>query len=112
MTGDGPEPVGGGGGRAGSNGGDAGGGGGDGDGDSDLRPAPLREAVARRGSLLRTVRAVGWSFFGVRRSAEHEKDVANLNPLHVILVGLAGAALFVVVLVLLVRWVVGSGVAG
>jgi hypothetical protein len=31
---------------------------------------------------------------------------------HVIIAGLIGAALFVVALVLLVRWVVGSGIAG
>lgn len=74
--------------------------------------APLRDAVARKGSLLRTARAVGWSFFGVRKSAEHERDVASLNPLHVVVIGVAAAALFVVLLVLLVRWVVGSGVAG
>ena len=73
--------------------------------------APLRDAVARKGSLLRTARAVGWSFFGVRKSAEHEQDLASLNPVHVIVAGVAAAALFVVLLVLLVRWVVGSGVA-
>ena len=35
----------------------------------------------------------------------------KLNPVHVIVAGVAGAALFVLVLVLLVRWVIGSGVA-
>ena len=71
----------------------------------------LKDAVKRKGSFLQTMRAVGWSFFGVRKSAEHEKDLASLNPLHVIAAGVAAAALFVVLLVLLVRWVVGSGVA-
>ena len=73
--------------------------------------SPLREAVARKGSFAQTLRAVGWSFFGVRKSAEHAKDLSQLNPLHLIVAGLAAAALFVVLLVLLVRWVVGSGVA-
>jgi Protein of unknown function (DUF2970) len=72
----------------------------------------LKEAVARRGSFLQTVRAVGWSFFGVRRSADQAQDVQKLNPVHVIVAGIIGAALFIAVLVLLVRWVVGSGVAG
>jgi Protein of unknown function (DUF2970) len=31
---------------------------------------------------------------------------------HVVIAGIVGAALFVIALVLLVRWVVGSGVAG
>jgi hypothetical protein len=71
----------------------------------------LKSAAARKGSVLQTLRAVGWSFFGVRRSADYERDVSQLNPVHVIIAGIIGAALFVVVLVLLVQWVVGSGVA-
>ena len=63
------------------------------------------------GTLLRTFKAVAWSFFGVRKASEYEKDVAQLNPLHVIIAGLICAALFVGALVLLVSWVVGSGVA-
>lgn len=72
----------------------------------------LKDAAARRGSFLQTVRAVGWSFFGVRRSADQAQDVQKLNPVHVIIAGVLGAALFIAVLVMLVRWVVGSGVAG
>jgi len=71
----------------------------------------LRNAAARKGSFLQTMQAVAWSFFGVRRSADQAQDVAKLNPVHVIIAGVLGAALFVLVLVLLVQWVVGSGVA-
>ena len=67
--------------------------------------------AARKRSLLQTVRAVAWSFFGIRRSADYERDVAQLNPVHVIIAGILGAAVFVGALVLLVRWVVSSGVA-
>ena len=73
--------------------------------------ADLRQAAARKGSLLQTMGAVARSFFGVRRSADQAQDVARLNPVHVIIAGIAGAALFVLALVLLVQWVVGSGVA-
>jgi len=72
----------------------------------------LRDATARKASPLQTMRAVAWSFFGVRRSADYERDVAQLNPVHVIIGGIVGAALFVLALVLLVRWVISSGVAG
>ena len=71
----------------------------------------IENPAARKGSLLQTMRAVGWSFFGVRRSADHAQDVAKLNPVHVVIAGILGAALFVAALVLLVKWVVGSGVA-
>ena len=71
----------------------------------------LKDAVARRGSFLQTLRAVAWSFFGVRRSADYAQDVQKLNPVHVVIAGVLGAALFIFVLVMLVRWVIGSGVA-
>lgn len=71
----------------------------------------LRQAAARKGSFLQTMKAVAWSFFGVRKGAGYEKDVAQLNPVHVIIAGVIGAAVFVVLLVVLVNWVIGSGVA-
>lgn len=73
--------------------------------------ADLRAAVQRKGSFLGTLKAVAWSFFGVRKGSEYEKDVGQLNPLHVIVAGVAVAALFVLGLVLVVRWVISSGAA-
>jgi uncharacterized membrane protein len=57
-------------------------------------------------SLLRTVKAVAWSFIGIRKNSEYEQDQGRLNPFHIIAVALVGVALFVGGLVLLVRWVV------
>jgi Protein of unknown function (DUF2970) len=71
----------------------------------------LREAAQRPLSFWQTLRAVAWSFFGVRKGAEHERDMAQLNPVHVILAGLIGAGLFILALLMLVRWVIASGVA-
>ena len=65
----------------------------------------LRHAAARKGSLLQTLRAVAWSFFGVRKSSEYERDVQQLNPVHVIVAGVIAAAIFVMVLLLVVRLV-------
>ena len=73
--------------------------------------APLKDAVARRGSFVQTMKAVAWSFFGVRRSRDLERDVQRLNPIHVIIAGIVGAVVFILILVALVRWIVGSGVA-
>lgn len=72
----------------------------------------LKQASQRHGSFMQTMRAVAWSFFGVRRSADHANDVAKLNPLHLVVAGLIGGVVFIALLVLLVRWVVSSGVAG
>jgi hypothetical protein len=71
----------------------------------------LRGAARRKGSLARTLLAVAWSFFGVRKSKDLERDVGELNPLHVVIAGVIVAALFVVALIVLVNWVIGSGVA-
>ena len=71
----------------------------------------LKDAVARKGSFAQTVKAVAWSFLGIRRSDGHAQDVARLNPLHVIAAGILAAALFVVGVWNLVQWIVDSGVA-
>jgi hypothetical protein len=71
----------------------------------------LREAAQRKGSFLQTLKAVAWSFFGVRKSSDYAQDVARINPIHVVVAGVLAALVFVVGLVLLVRWVVDSGVA-
>jgi len=62
----------------------------------------------RKGSLWRTVRAVGWSFFGVRKNSAFQDDIAKLNPLHIIAVGLVAVVIFVGALILIVRWVATS----
>jgi Protein of unknown function (DUF2970) len=71
----------------------------------------LKQAAQRKGSFVQTMKAVAWSFFGVRKRSDLEKDVSQLNPIHVVIAGVLGALLFVAVLVLLVNWVVGSGAA-
>lgn len=72
----------------------------------------LKDAASRPLSFLQTIKAIGWAFFGVRRGADYDNDVAKLNPVHVIIAGLIGALVFVLVLVLLVNWVIKSNVAG
>lgn len=73
--------------------------------------ADLKAAASRKGSFLQTLKAVAWSFFGIRKSSDHAKDVAELNPVHVVIAGVIGAAIFVAALVLLVKWVIASGAA-
>ena len=65
----------------------------------------------RRASLVRTLLAVVWSFFGVRKSRDLERDASELNPVHLVVAGVVVAAIFVGVLIALVNWVIKSGVA-
>lgn len=71
----------------------------------------LRAATNRKGSFLQTMRAVAWSFFGVRKSSDYEKDVSQLNPVHVVIAGVIGALVLIAVLATVVNWVLSSGVA-
>ena len=71
----------------------------------------MRDALERPMSPWETMRAVLWSFFGVRRRDGYERDVQRLNPLYVIVAGVLAATLFVLALVGAVQWVVRSGVA-
>ncbi len=62
----------------------------------------------RSGSLWRSMKMVGWSFLGIRKSSESQEDMARVNPFHIIAVGIAAAVIFVVVLIVLVNWVVAK----
>lgn len=64
--------------------------------------------MKRKGSFLRTAKLVLWSFVGLRAKGESEKDVEQLNPLHIIVMALVGVALFVGLLITLATWVVAG----
>lgn len=66
----------------------------------------LREASQRKLNFFQTMRAVLWSFLGIRRNRGYQEDAARLNPVYVILAGLLAAALFVGILIFVVRMVV------
>jgi hypothetical protein len=66
------------------------------------------QVTQRKMSFGATMKAVFWSFFGVRKRKDYESDAAQLNPVHVIIAGLIGAALFIAVLIFIVRMVVAK----
>lgn len=68
----------------------------------------MSQEIEKRSSFLRSIKVVAWSFIGIRSSSGYRDDLAKVNPLHVVLVGIAGALLLIVGLMGLVGWVVGS----
>jgi len=66
----------------------------------------LKQAAARRPNLLQTVSAVLWSFFGVRKGRDHDRDMAQLNPVHVVITGVVFGVLFVLTLLMIVKNVI------
>ncbi len=61
---------------------------------------------SRNATFWQTVRAVFWSFFGVRKRSDYERDAARLNPVHVVIAGFIGALIFILILILIVKSVV------
>jgi hypothetical protein len=68
----------------------------------------LKSASKRKMSFLATLKAVFWSFFGVRKKSAYEQDVAKLNPIHVIIAGVLAAAIFITILLTIVKTVVAN----
>lgn len=77
--------------------------------ESKVSPAAVNDnPVQRKASFGATMKAVFWSFFGVRKKSDYERDAAQLNPVHVLVAGVIGALLFIGILVTIVRIVVAK----
>jgi hypothetical protein len=63
----------------------------------------MGEPEQRKASFGKTMKAVFWSFFGVRKRKDYEHDAAHLNPVHVIIAALIGVVLFIGILIMVVR---------
>lgn len=57
------------------------------------------------GSFFETIRAVLWSFIGVRSPDGYKSDISRLSMTKLIIIGIVGAILFVLTLVLAVNFV-------
>ncbi len=81
-----------------------------------MSPAPLPSAPPepeqpqqRQASFIQVMAAVFSSFLGIRKKAAGERDLVTIKLPHVIIAGLIGAAIFVAVLVTLVRFITRHG---
>ena len=61
---------------------------------------------SRKAGFWLVMGAVFWSFFGVRKSADHARIADSVKPQHYIFAGLLGAALFGFILFMVVKLVV------
>ena len=59
-------------------------------------------------SFLYAMKAVVWSFFGLRRKSDFDTYSAKLNPVYFIVAGLIVVALFVGLLLTIVKFVVSK----
>lgn len=68
----------------------------------------LKQPGKRKASFGATLKAVFWSFMGIRKRSDYEHDSANLNPVHLIIAALIGVLVFIGVLVTVVKFVVAK----
>lgn len=66
-----------------------------------------RQGPQGRSSVWRTVKAVLWSFLGIRRRKDFQEDVSQLKPLHLMVAGVILTFVFVIGLMVLVNVVAG-----
>lgn len=67
-----------------------------------------KAVTAPSASLVRSVKVIAWSLMGIRSRSGYQEDLARVNPMHVVLVGLVAVLLIVVGLIGLVNWVVAK----
>ena len=70
-------------------------------GEAEQRPPDAR----KKASAAQVAKAVFWSFLGVRKSRDHDRDAVSITPLQVVVAGIIGAALFVICLIIIVQMV-------
>jgi hypothetical protein len=63
------------------------------------------EHKSRSAGPLDVAKAVFWSFLGIRKRAAHEQDAVTLKLHQVVIAGLIGAVIFVLSLIMLVRYI-------
>jgi len=68
----------------------------------------LKKVVRRKASFRSTMKAVFWSFLGIRKNSDYEQDAQQLNPVHVIIAGVIGAAIFIGILLVVVKAVIAK----
>jgi hypothetical protein len=67
---------------------------------------PNAGGTKSKASPVQVAKAVFWSFLGIRKSADHDRDAVTITPLQIVVAGIIGAALFVFTVIMVVRWVV------
>ena len=74
----------------------------------DDHATPPANGTPPRATLRQVIGAVFWSFFGVRKGHAMRQDAVTIKPAQVILVGIVLAALLVLGLLTLVRFIIGQ----
>ncbi|RZT03988.1 Protein of unknown function [Duganella sp. CF402] len=64
--------------------------------------------MSKKPGFLYSVKAVLWSFVGLRRKRDFDEDQQGMNPLHIIVAALLAVAVFIGLLITIVKLVVAK----
>jgi hypothetical protein len=64
---------------------------------------PDKQSAPGKAGVLQVARAVFWSFLGIRKSRDHDRDAVSITPVQIVVAGVIGAAILVFCLIMLVR---------
>jgi hypothetical protein len=67
-----------------------------------------KKKLQQQASFMYSMKAVIWSFFGLRRKSDFDTDSVKLNPLHIVIAALLGVAVFIGLLITIVKLVVSK----
>lgn len=59
-------------------------------------------------AFLDTLKAVSWSFLGIRKNSEYQKDLQKLNPVHIVITAIVLVVFMIGGLIGLVNFVVSK----
>ena len=62
----------------------------------------------KNASFMYALKAVFWSFFGLRRKRDFDTDSVRINPVHIVIAGVIGVACFIALLLALVQFAVSK----
>jgi hypothetical protein len=74
---------------------------------SEHKSEPQLAVTRRKLSFAATMKAVLWSFIGIRKRSDYERDAAQLNPLHIVIAAILGVLGLIAILITIVKSVVG-----
>ena len=68
----------------------------------------MKQYPAKPAGFLSVAKTVCWAFFGVRKRSDHDADAVTFTPVQVVIAGIVGGALFVFILITVVRVIIAS----
>lgn len=68
----------------------------------------MNQQPAKTAGFVAVAKTVCWSFFGVRKRSDHEADAVTFTPARIVIAGIVGGALFVFILITVVRVIIAS----